>query len=284
MSEPNPELEPLPEDVADYVAAFRDVEQPDGHAVSAAWAAIEAEASETGRRGMAWIVGAGLAVAAAVLLMMFGPRLLSSDDAERAPAQAPFAGDGADSEGWARNAAARSGDAKRPDHASKRGVADTNDDDAEDPVVDEDAPGGDAARSADEDPGLHDAMPGEATGVGEDATRGGPKSRRTPRPRKDDASSSEPEAPPPNPLREEAALFGRAKLALNGGDAKAALRLLDEHADRFPKGALATEAKVLRAEALCALGRKTQAQKLRDRFIERHSGSTLAARMADVCR
>jgi len=63
----------------------------------------------------------------------------------------------------------------------------------------------------------------------------------------------------------ESALLFEARKAL-GSDAEIALRLLDEHAQRFPKGALVPEREVLAIEALRALGRTAEADARLARF------------------
>jgi TolA-binding protein len=77
------------------------------------------------------------------------------------------------------------------------------------------------------------------------------------------------EAPPstPSPIAVEQALLGRAMKALRvGHDLEGALALLAEHEQRFPDGALASEATMLRVEALLGLGRKTEALSVLDRM------------------
>jgi hypothetical protein len=78
-------------------------------------------------------------------------------------------------------------------------------------------------------------------------------------------------APPPAPeapsaIAVEQALVGQAMRTLREShDAQAALTLLAQHADRFPGGALAPEATLLRIEALLALGRRNEALSVLDR-------------------
>jgi hypothetical protein len=72
------------------------------------------------------------------------------------------------------------------------------------------------------------------------------------------ASAATRAAPEEDALMEETALLGRAQQRLSGGDAAGALSALDEHAVRYPKGALSFERRGLRALALCALGRKEE--------------------------
>jgi len=60
---------------------------------------------------------------------------------------------------------------------------------------------------------------------------------------------------PARSLAEEVGLLGAARSDLDQGRPEAALRRLDEHARRFPSGALTEERLALRVFALCALGR-----------------------------
>lgn len=66
-------------------------------------------------------------------------------------------------------------------------------------------------------------------------------------------------------------------------DDRAALALLDRHADRFPHGVLAPEREMLRAERLCALGRRDDARALAAGFLVGRDDHPLARRMRKVC-
>jgi hypothetical protein len=69
-----------------------------------------------------------------------------------------------------------------------------------------------------------------------------------------------PPATAPSRIAAEQALLGQAMKTLrNGRDAQTALALLAQHAERFPDGALASEATMLRIEALLDLGRREEA-------------------------
>jgi len=79
-----------------------------------------------------------------------------------------------------------------------------------------------------------------------------------------DASNPAPGAP--SPIAVEQSLLGQAmRMLRDGHDARKALALLAQHAERFPKGALASEATMLRIEALLALGLRDQALSVLDR-------------------
>ncbi len=60
-------------------------------------------------------------------------------------------------------------------------------------------------------------------------------------------------------LAEEVALLSRAETALHSGNAALALQVLGEHERKFRDGQLAEERIAARIQALCALGRKTEA-------------------------
>jgi hypothetical protein len=85
-------------------------------------------------------------------------------------------------------------------------------------------------------------------------------------------------------LREELALVGAAQTSLGAGDPAAALAALDEHARRFPSGALSLERRALRALALCAAGRRDEGRAEAEAFAARAPGTPLAERVAAACR
>ncbi len=60
-------------------------------------------------------------------------------------------------------------------------------------------------------------------------------------------------------LSEEVAILSRAETELHAGKPEAALRLLNEHERRFGNGLLAEERIAARVQALCALGRTSEA-------------------------
>lgn len=64
----------------------------------------------------------------------------------------------------------------------------------------------------------------------------------------------------PDRLSEEVAILARAAADLRAGRAADALSALNEHQSKFPKGALTLERRAARAEALCALGRFSEAR------------------------
>lgn len=70
----------------------------------------------------------------------------------------------------------------------------------------------------------------------------------------------------PDLLARELALIDEARSHLKG-DPGAALAPLDRHAREFPRGALKSEAELVRLEALLALGRQPEADRLAARLI-----------------
>ena len=63
-------------------------------------------------------------------------------------------------------------------------------------------------------------------------------------------------------LEEEIALLSKAETALHSGNAAVALEVLNEHERKFPHGQLVEERIAARIRALCALGRKAEADAL----------------------
>jgi TolA-binding protein len=103
------------------------------------------------------------------------------------------------------------------------------------------------------------------------------------------APTSEPSPPPaaapvlakpaPTSLTDEVAALDGAREALGGGDPGRALRALDDHDRRFPRGALGPEATVLRVEALAQRGDRAAATRLGAAFLAAHPRSPHAARL-----
>jgi hypothetical protein len=76
----------------------------------------------------------------------------------------------------------------------------------------------------------------------------------------------------------ESALLFQARKAMTT-DASVALRVLEDHARRYPKGALVPEREVLAIEALRALGRTTEAEARLQRFEAHYPGSLYLGRL-----
>lgn len=88
------------------------------------------------------------------------------------------------------------------------------------------------------------------------------------------------EARPKNRLAEEVALLSRATSALHAGRAQDALSALAEHQRQFPRGHLSVERVAARAQALCQLGRKAEAERELGRLSP---SSPQAARARRAC-
>jgi hypothetical protein len=80
------------------------------------------------------------------------------------------------------------------------------------------------------------------------------------------APSEAPALGPPSAIAVEQSLLGQAmRMLRQSRDAQTALSLLTEYAERFPNGALQSEATMLRIEALLALGQRDEALAVLDR-------------------
>ncbi|MEM7152858.1 MAG: hypothetical protein AAF799_08445 [Myxococcota bacterium] len=261
MSEPEPrdELPPLPDDVQAYVDAFAARQQPPPRQQESTWAAIEEEIGPPPRRVGMLELAIVVAIAAALVLVFS----LRGDDLQRdvdhPRNQASWASEARESAGTAQPKRAT-------DRSPERGPARR-----EPPPP---AP-----------PTPVPQTPSEAPTAVPPSTPSPSPSRpphRTRRPPSSPKPSAAPEPAEPS-LAEELALFRRATLMVERDPARA-LELLERHRQRFPQGTLRTEGQVLRARALCALGRTEEATRLRDGFIAQHPGSALATRMRSVCR
>ena len=83
-------------------------------------------------------------------------------------------------------------------------------------------------------------------------------------------------------LAEEVALVDRARGALAGGDAAAALKALDEYDSRFSRRKFAPEALYLRMEALLRMGRSDGARSVAQSLVNAYPTSPHAARARQV--
>jgi hypothetical protein len=88
---------------------------------------------------------------------------------------------------------------------------------------------------------------------------------------------------PVSSLEAEVQLLNEADRALKGGDAAGCLSLLVEHARRFPRSTLEPERSAERVLALCAAGRKAEAQREARTFLAEHDSGPLAARVRASC-
>ena len=92
------------------------------------------------------------------------------------------------------------------------------------------------------------------------------------------------EAPPPraqSTLTDETRLLWEADQALRSGNTSRAISLLDEHATRFPDGALSPERGAERVVALCKLGR-IDAATVRS-YLASHPNVSLSERIQQAC-
>lgn len=99
--------------------------------------------------------------------------------------------------------------------------------------------------------------------------------------RKPAARHAAPPAPPASDLAEETRLLRDADRALRAGNTAKAISLLDEHAARFPKGALAPERAAERLIVSCELG--VADQRRVEQFLASRGASPLAARVRRAC-
>jgi len=86
-----------------------------------------------------------------------------------------------------------------------------------------------------------------------------------------------------NDLEAELRLMGLAHDALRSGQPERALVFLEEHAVRFPRGALAQSRKVTRIMALCQAGKAVAARGEARRFLALSPSSPYAARVRSLC-
>jgi hypothetical protein len=96
------------------------------------------------------------------------------------------------------------------------------------------------------------------------------------------AEGDDPAEQPGSTLAGEIAALDRARKALARRDADAVLVALDEHDRGRPSGALATEAMVLRIEALLLRGDRVWAARLARRFLDAHPNSPHGDRLREI--
>lgn len=109
----------------------------------------------------------------------------------------------------------------------------------------------------------------------------------TPTPTSTITATATPTAPSPvvatDTIAEEASLLRTAHSALATGDGTSVMRALDEHARRFPRGALAEERDAARVLALCAQGRAPEARASASAFVSSNPRSPFAAQVRRSC-
>jgi RNA polymerase sigma-70 factor (ECF subfamily) len=84
-------------------------------------------------------------------------------------------------------------------------------------------------------------------------------------------------------VSEEMRLLGAAQRELSARRGDEALRLLEEHARKFPEGALGEERLAVRVLALCDLGRVAEARQATRDFLSRFPVSPLVPRIRESC-
>jgi outer membrane protein assembly factor BamD (BamD/ComL family) len=88
---------------------------------------------------------------------------------------------------------------------------------------------------------------------------------------------------PSDSLPEEVRLLSKAEQQVGAGHADQALTTLNEHERRFPGGALAEERLAARVQALCALGRVSEAQAELAKLAHTHPRSAHFDRARRFC-
>jgi hypothetical protein len=97
------------------------------------------------------------------------------------------------------------------------------------------------------------------------------------------APSARSSPPGASRLQAETRLIAEAQRALNAGAPGRALLLIEQHRAEFPGGELASEREAARVLALCALGRRADANATRERFVRAWPDSLLLARVRAAC-
>jgi hypothetical protein len=88
---------------------------------------------------------------------------------------------------------------------------------------------------------------------------------------------------PADSLAEEVAILSQASAELHAGRPAAALKKLEEHRRKFPRGAMGQERTSARIQALCALGRTKEAQSELARLARTSPNSPHVARARKAC-
>jgi hypothetical protein len=84
-------------------------------------------------------------------------------------------------------------------------------------------------------------------------------------------------------LVQESELLHRAQTAWRAGQSAEALKLANQHAQRFPRSQLANERDVLRVLSLCKLGQTQAAKQVGARLLSHAKGSPWYQSVADSC-
>jgi hypothetical protein len=96
------------------------------------------------------------------------------------------------------------------------------------------------------------------------------------------SQAAAPQAAPASSISEEIRVLDEARRAIASGDNTAAKRALEQHRQKYPKGALAEEAVLLQIESLVKQGKRGAARSLADRFRASHPNSPHLRRIESV--
>jgi hypothetical protein len=218
-------------------------------------------------RSVRWFVAGAMAVAAAAIAMLVhGGNLVESHESSPGPASASYE---------VKNPPATAGEAAVRDEPTRGPAREAT---SVEQSVDE------PETSSDE---LELASPSGSAEL--EASSAEPEVEARPRrarPAPAIQRPAEEEREPADPLatvRIESSLVGRARAALRDSDRATALRLLDEHARRFPNGELEQERELLRVTALCDAGDSTAAANAAAAFRLAFPGSPLLGHLESAC-
>lgn len=103
------------------------------------------------------------------------------------------------------------------------------------------------------------------------------------KPEPETAGSPSHKQAPADPLAEEVVILSKATSALRSGKPGEGLRLLNEHQRKFPNGRLAEERRAARIQALCALGKRAEAEAELARLAKSSPRSPHLARAQRAC-
>lgn len=151
-------------------------------------------------------------------------------------------------------------------------------------------PGADPARSRLEptqpDAGIErlPAEQAEETGHLTDSASLGPEHNETSQRRKLGVLESSTAPSADRAFDVELQLLKSIKAALDAGNFRSALALINEHARAFPRGVFAVERESLRAIATCNSGDLTRGRQLATAFSRAYPGSPMLDRVAQACR
>jgi RNA polymerase sigma factor (sigma-70 family) len=152
---------------------------------------------------------------------------------------------------------------------------------AADPSPTERAPQRHAPQQPASDPG---SVPSASNAVGPSALDAASAvHERAPAGRIDSAAPTQRAEFVPQPIDDELVLLGAAQDALRRGQPTLALRLVEHHAFRYPRGALARERIAVQMLALCALGRRMEARQMLHELTQLAASSPLLERVRRSC-